>query len=63
MGANRLCDNRFLRPGEVEKLPEDSSVLVVRIPRSHTRTARPEVVLIFEVGECYARTLHLTNLD
>lgn len=58
-GVIRLYDIRPLRPGEVEKLAEDSSVLVIQIPGNHTGTARPGVVLVFEVGECYTRTLHL----
>ena len=61
-GVIRLYDIRPLRPGEVEKLAEDSSVLVIQIPGNHTGTARLDVVLVFEVGECYTRTLHLPNL-
>lgn len=62
-GATRLYDIRPLRPGEVENLAEDSSVLVIQVTGSHTGTTRPEVVLVFEVGERYARALHLPDGD
>ena len=61
-GATRLYDMRPLRPGEVENLAKDSSVLVVQVAGCHTGTARPEVVLVLKVRERYARALHLYDL-